>query len=447
MHIRLSDARHRDWLFAALLVAGTELQIWLAHGARFAASDRLRPATAPPPRWRSGLQDPATNCIVAQGSRRRAQSTSGTVCPPSPCTIASVERLHGLAAWAAPRASLIGRGVRRGHGHAAAARAGKSRSFSLTVCLSPFGSSGRHAAHPADRPATATAGRAGRAGARPAAREAVVEERARIARELHDAIAHNVSMMVVQAGAERRVLGLASSARRGKCCKRSSRSGAARSSRCAAWSGCSGATAGSLSHPSPARDLPTLVAQVREAGLPVELRVDGEHASCRSGSTVRLPDRARGAENALKHAGEARAVGRCSLRRRLARARDRRRRGGTAPPLRAAATGWSACANGSPSTAAASTRPATRRRLHRPRSAADPMTSAHRRRPGARPRRLAEDPGGGAGSTSSAKPATGRTRRGGRGSARRGAHGHPDAGARRHRGDPAHHPRPAAPGS
>lgn len=38
------------------------------------------------------------------------------------------------------------------------------------------------------------------------AREAVVAERARIASELHDAIAHNMSMVVMQAGAERRML-------------------------------------------------------------------------------------------------------------------------------------------------------------------------------------------------------------------------------------------------
>ena len=141
-----------------------------------------------------------------------------------------------------------------------------------------------------------------------AAREAVVEERARIARELHDAIAHNVSMMVVQAGAERRVLDESQESTRDvlETVEEIGRNALTEMRRLV---GMLRTDDEDPLAPQPGLgDLPTLVGQVREAGLPVELRVEGEPRALPVGlelSAYRIVQEA--LTNALKHAGEARA--------------------------------------------------------------------------------------------------------------------------------------------
>ncbi len=141
-----------------------------------------------------------------------------------------------------------------------------------------------------------------------AAREAVVEERARIARELHDAIAHDVSMMVVQAGAERRVRNGESGSTnevletieqigRGALTEMRRLVGMLRSD-----------TADPLVPQPGLGDLQRLVNQVSEAGLPVKLVVEGERRELPVGielSAYRIVQEA--LTNALKHAGNAHA--------------------------------------------------------------------------------------------------------------------------------------------
>jgi signal transduction histidine kinase len=142
---------------------------------------------------------------------------------------------------------------------------------------------------------------------RQALKAAAEGERRHIARELHDVIAHSVSVMVVQAGAARKVL--------------DDKPGAARESLLAVEATGHEAMAelrrllGVLGEngsdppraPQPTLDtLDTLIGPVREAGLPVALRVEGERSSIPPGvdnAAYRIVQEA--LTNALKYAGGA----------------------------------------------------------------------------------------------------------------------------------------------
>jgi signal transduction histidine kinase len=141
------------------------------------------------------------------------------------------------------------------------------------------------------------------------ARAAVTVERGRIARELHDVVAHNVSMMVVQAGAAARVLdgdqpdvrnALDAIAATGRTTVDEMRTllGVLRSD--------DGRPA---LKPQPGlADLERLVSGVREAGLPVTVRIEGEVRPLPQAldlSAFRIVQEA--LTNTLKHAGPAHA--------------------------------------------------------------------------------------------------------------------------------------------
>lgn len=146
------------------------------------------------------------------------------------------------------------------------------------------------------------------------ARAARVEERSRIARELHDVVAHHVSVMTVQAGAARRILdrdpGNAREAMTtieevGRTALSEMRRivGVLRTERDADRAG------GELAPQPGLGDLGELLDHVRETGLSVQLWIEGEARTPSPGVDVaafRLIQEA--LTNTLKHAGpEARA--------------------------------------------------------------------------------------------------------------------------------------------
>jgi signal transduction histidine kinase len=142
------------------------------------------------------------------------------------------------------------------------------------------------------------------------ARLAVEHERVRIARELHDVVAHSVSVIVVQAGAERMALGKERDTTREVLLEieRTGREALVEMRR----------LVGVLRQddeppelaPQPSLDhIDELVQHVRRAGLPVELTVEGEPIELSPGvdvSAFRIVQEA--LTNTLKHAGPARAA-------------------------------------------------------------------------------------------------------------------------------------------
>jgi signal transduction histidine kinase len=120
-------------------------------------------------------------------------------------------------------------------------------------------------------------------------RVAVAEERARIARELHDIVAHAVSVMVLQVGAVRHKLPdeRADDREALQGVERAGRTALAEMRRLLAAMRSEGD--GVDLSPQPGLDgLESLAEEVGRAGLPVRLHVEGERAS-RTRSSTRTP--------------------------------------------------------------------------------------------------------------------------------------------------------------
>jgi signal transduction histidine kinase len=141
------------------------------------------------------------------------------------------------------------------------------------------------------------------------ARAAVAQERARIAREMHDSVAHSVSVMVLQAGAAEQVLPASPERARESLLtiQETGREAIVELHRLLGLLRDPAVDPSLAPQPSVAR-LDALLEQVRSAGLPVELTVEGEVRRLPPGidrSAYRIVQEA--LTNTLRHAGPAHA--------------------------------------------------------------------------------------------------------------------------------------------
>ncbi len=141
------------------------------------------------------------------------------------------------------------------------------------------------------------------------AERAVAEERTRIARELHDVVAHSMSVMVVQAGAARRVLGT-DPERASDALSAIEATGRQSLDEMRRILGVlrSDDEVAELTPAPTLNDFGRLIEQCESAGLPVDVSVEGHSVPLPASlevSAYRVVQE--GLTNALKHAGPARA--------------------------------------------------------------------------------------------------------------------------------------------
>jgi signal transduction histidine kinase len=140
------------------------------------------------------------------------------------------------------------------------------------------------------------------------ARQAVASERARIARELHDVVAHHVSMMVVQAEAGPVATEPARAAGAFEAIAATGRQALVEMRRLLGVLRSDGDQVPSLAPQPGLAEVPSLVEQVGRAGLRVELVVEGAQVPLPAGvdlSAYRIVQEA--LTNAVKHGGPGRA--------------------------------------------------------------------------------------------------------------------------------------------
>jgi signal transduction histidine kinase len=306
-----------DLLLALALVAVVETEVASEHLHPYAASVPLLALFVGVLAWRRRL--PFLAVLVGFAAMLIAAAAGVSQHKPFSPILAVFVALYSLALYATPRRAAVGLVYALGCAYLEIAFAmhygesygGTDFGFIAVLLLAPWLVGKAMRGRVADLSLLEIRAEKAEREREQRAQEAAREERARIARELHDVIAHSVSVMVVQAGAAEEVL-LRQTPERAlepiRAVQDTGRQALAEMARLLGMLRRDGEELGLAPQPG-LDDLETLVEQTRLAGLPVELRVEGTPRPVPLGadlSAYRIVQEA--LTNARKHAGEARAT-------------------------------------------------------------------------------------------------------------------------------------------